>query len=146
MNKLEEYLKIAKLHKERMQESSKRIKHLFPMHAEDIASLSYDDLSQIEVYTGRFGKLQDLLGSKVFPEICNMYGEDLKELFFIDRLNKMEQMEIIKDAQNWLYIRKIRNQFAHEYPEHPELLANNLNAAYEHKTVLFDCLEKIEKL
>ena len=145
MDSLERSIEIANIHKTRIEAARERIQHLFPIKREDIENLSYDDLTWVEFYTGRFGRLHDLMGCRIFPELLLLYGEEIKDLFFIDRLNKLERLGIIEDVQDWLYIRKIRHQFSHDYPERPELLANNLNLAYEYGPSLLRCLARISQ-
>ncbi len=145
-NVIDYYMKEAALHLDRMTEARGKIEHLLPITPGKIEGFSFEELAAIEMYTSRFCKLQDLLGAKIFPEILNIYGENIQELFFIDRLNRLEKMGVIESAQEWVYMRKLRNQFAHEYPDMPEFLANNLNIAFDFDTKLIDCLRTIEKL
>lgn len=39
----------------------------------------------------------------------------------IDRLNRLEQIGWLPLADEWLELRRIRNEFAHDHPENPEL-------------------------
>ncbi|PCJ24834.1 MAG: hypothetical protein COA94_07005 [Rickettsiales bacterium] len=143
---LKEHLKIARIHALRIKEAREAINHLFPFTPAIIEELTCSDIAFLELYTNRFSKLQDLIGAKMFPEILLLYGEDLQALFFIDRLNKMEKIGILNDAQEWLYMRKISKQLSHEYPENPEFLADNLNIICKLEPELLACLANIEKL
>lgn len=35
----------------------------------------------------------------------------------LDRLSRMEQLGWLPDAEEWADLRRIRNEFAHDYPE-----------------------------
>jgi hypothetical protein len=38
----------------------------------------------------------------------------------LDRLSRMEQLGWLPDAEQWAELRRIRNEFAHDYPETTE--------------------------
>jgi len=38
----------------------------------------------------------------------------------IDVLDKLEKLELIEDAEKWMYYRKLRNKLTHEYPSNEE--------------------------
>ena len=44
-------------------------------------------------------------------------GEYEQNMPFIDRLNRLEKLSIIDDAEKWLNLREIRNLVSHEYPD-----------------------------
>ena len=52
--------------------------------------------------------------------------EDIINKSFIDRLNMLEKLGYINDAQHWFTYRKARNSVAHEYPENLDLMLKNL--------------------
>lgn len=63
--------------------------------------------------TMRFGKLQDVIGAKIFSLILKILGEDAPAL--IDKLNVLEKLNYIDDVNWWMDLREIRNQVMHDY-------------------------------
>ena len=47
----------------------------------------------------------------------------------IDILDKLEKLEIIKDADHWINYRAIRNKLTHEYPDNQEEVIEGINLA-----------------
>jgi len=47
-------------------------------------------------------------------------GEEITALAAIDRLNRLEQLGWLPAAEEWTELRRMRNEFAHEYPETPQ--------------------------
>lgn len=45
---------------------------------------------------------------------------------FIDKLNRVEKLWLLPSAEQWLLLRELRNQTAHEYPREPEKVLLNL--------------------
>lgn len=41
----------------------------------------------------------------------------------IDNLDRAERLDLIKSTDDWLTMRKLRNQMVHEYVEDPEILS-----------------------
>lgn len=129
---LKSYLKIADIQASRMQLGLNGIAHKRPLSEHDIDTLSTTDSGNLELATGRFAKLQDLISAKIFPLTLVIFGETLSELTFIDRLNKLEKFGFLDDAQEWIEMKKARNHVIHEYPENPEQTAFCLNNILDH--------------
>jgi hypothetical protein len=64
--------------------------------------------------------LQDDLGAKLIPAVLRALGEEIDAMPMLDRLNKMEQLGWIENAEIWADLRRIRNEFTHDYPETSE--------------------------
>ncbi|MBF0460019.1 MAG: hypothetical protein HQL87_01360 [Magnetococcales bacterium] len=74
----------------------------------------------------RFGRLQDAMGTRLLPALLQ-YGLDWQEReSFLDALNRAEKREMIPSTDQWVDLRKLRNQTAHEYPERPDWVMTNL--------------------
>lgn len=73
----------------------------------------------------RFTALQDMIGSKIFPIVIELLQEDDKSL--IDKLNKLEKIEYIPNANWWVDLRSLRNQLSHDYHDDYESIANDFN-------------------
>ena len=123
-------LKICLIHLDRLKLALKRTEHLYPFTEETISNIPEDDLGYLELLTARLGKLQDALGEKVFPLVLEVLGEPMENKSFIDKLNKLEKLEILPCVQWWQDLRKLRNILVHEYPDNPAFIADNLNTAF----------------
>ncbi len=129
---------ICDIHAERLQSALEHLKHLFPIQPSSLKNLHDQDLSFLELLTSRFAKLQDAIGQKIFPKLLEILEEDTEGQSFLDLLNKLEKLEILESVEFWSELRKIRNSIAHEYPDNPELMAENLNQAVQASFKLLD--------
>lgn len=115
--KLKKEIEVCDLHADRLQMAIKHIKSIFPLTPEKLATLDIGDLGVIELMTNRFAKLQDTIGQKIFPLFLDILGELQQSDSFIDRLNKLEKLEILQNVDFWKHMRDVRNETAHDYPE-----------------------------
>ena len=111
-----------------MQYAYNKIKSYFPIDLFSYKQLSQDDLSYMDQLIFRFSKLQDTMGNRLFPDLLENLGEDIKGMPFIDLLNTMEKLELINDHKQWLNLRETRNTVTHEYPFITEEIIEGLNA------------------
>lgn len=81
-------------------------------------------LGILELLTGRFGKLQDVIGDKIFPLLLEHLQE--KAPAMLDKLHKLEKLEYLPDVYWWIELRNIQNSIVHEYPDNA-LLSEHLN-------------------
>lgn len=137
-------IEIADRHANRMMIAIDRIKNSIPISGDDIENLTGEELAYYELYASRFSKLQDFLGSNLFTTLLEQTGEQTESMTFIDKLNKLEKLEIINSADEWLKMRQIRNILAHEYPDRPEITAEIFNRAFNLGPLLLETLEKIK--
>ncbi len=56
---------------------------------------------------------------------------DLLEASFLDRLNRLEQLNIIDNKEKWLNLMNMRNKLAHEYEDDAKGMSEVLNLVYE---------------
>lgn len=83
---------------------------------------------RVEAFVGRFGRLQDTVGDKLLPFLLTALGE--KSSSAIDNLDRAERLGLLKSADEWLVIRKLRNQMVHEYVEDLVILTDALQAGH----------------
>lgn len=61
----------------------------------------------------------------------------------------MEQLEIIKDYENWKSLQNLRNELSHDYEENGDELSDKLDLLYEKisslEKYLFDIIKYAEK-
>ena len=79
---------------------------------------------RVEAFASRYGRLQDTLGDKLLPLLLRALGE--KPAAAIDNLDLAERLGLLQSAEEWMAMRKIRNQMVHEYIEDPEILTSAL--------------------
>ncbi len=104
-------------HIQRLQHAINRTNDLFPLDHKTFDQLTADQVAFIDQLIFRFSKLQDTMGKKLIPSGLNLLGESVESLTMIDNLNLLEKLKIINSKQDWLELRELRNQIAHEYPD-----------------------------
>jgi hypothetical protein len=78
------------------------------------------------------------MGGKLFPAILENLGEDVRELPFIDRLAKLEELNVIPSADEWMVLRETRNIVTHEYPFVTDEVIEGLNLLGKHCMLILD--------
>ena len=107
---------LCNLHSERMSFALEKIKIHFPLNKDKYLLLQPEELSFLDQLIFRFSKLQDSMGGRLFPAVLENLGEEIKEMPFIDRLIKLEELNVIPGADEWMVLRETRNLVTHEYP------------------------------
>ncbi|EKD91670.1 MAG: hypothetical protein ACD_29C00451G0002 [uncultured bacterium] len=125
--------------------SIKKMANFMPITSARFANLSEEEFAILELFSSRFGKLQDTMGTKIFPAILELTQEPGVYPTFIDKLNRLEKIGAIPSSADWQIFRKIRNQFSHEYPDDPKLNAALLNRAYEQGKILQKTFEHVKQ-
>lgn len=143
MSILESTIQVAQIHAKRLTYAMKKLKPFFPMSSEKVNALTDEEVETFELFTGRFSKLQDLMGSKLFNLILDKAGETTDSMTLIDKVNKLEKLRLIESASDWQLLRQTRNHLSHEYPEQPELTAKFLNEAYDMSAKLLKTLNAL---
>jgi hypothetical protein len=144
MNTLKEKIKLADIHATRMTMAMDELKPIFPLCETKIANLNKQQFLLLELLTSRFTKLQDLIGRKIIDEFLLSKEEFIDTDTMIDKINKLERMQIISNAQTWSHMREVRNHIAHEYPDRPELTARYLNQLFDLSPKLLAILHNIK--
>ena len=108
-----------------------------PLSIESYLHLNDVDMSFIDQLIFLFSKLQDTMGEKVFPAILVLAKEDVKKKTFIDILNRLEELEVV-DKTEWLKLREIRNDIAHEYSFNSDEVIDSIVAIYNVSDELID--------
>lgn len=57
--------------------------------------------------------------------------EDIKNKPFLDVLNRLEQLAILQSKDEWLRLRKLRNELSHEYSNEDEENVAVLNMLFD---------------
>jgi hypothetical protein len=96
---------------------------------------------RVDAFVARFSRLQDTLGDKLLPVLLAAVGEDRRTL--VDRLDQAERLGWIESSDEWMAIRKLRNQMVHEYIEDSEVLAGALQSGHQHVVMLLQTAERM---
>lgn len=123
-------LEVCNVHAERLSWALTELKPRFPITPNALKELSPLELAIFDQFIVRFSKLQDAMGAKLLPSVLELTQEQGELNAFIDKLNRLEKIGAIESADEWLLLREMRNQFAHDYPEEPEIQASLLNKAF----------------
>jgi len=126
-DKLSETLTICDLHYQRMMFAWGSIKQYFPLTEMQYQKISPIELALFDQLIYRFSKLQDSMGARLFKQLLEVLEEDISGLPFIDILYKMEKLNLIDNAKDWISLRQIRNTISHEYPFLKEVQIEELN-------------------
>lgn len=106
--------------------------HLFaaPMAVDSLQAVVADPLraESLDAFVARFGRLQDTLGDKFIPALLGAAGEAVGPA--IDNLDKAEKFGWLASADQWMEMRRLRNQMVHEYIEDLTLLCSALNSGH----------------
>jgi hypothetical protein len=145
---LGDYIKVADIHAARLKGALKIFAHLMPLSVEKFTQLPLDKIAFLDMLTMRFGKLQDVIGAKIFSLILEALGEDAPTL--IDKLNKLEKLGYINNVNWWMDLREIRNQVMHDYPDDYAAILSHLSVLTERAEELLifwqELKNKIDKL
>lgn len=114
-----------------------------PVTVEDIRTLPENDdfAERVDAFVARFGRLQDTLGDKLLPAFLRIMEETPGTM--VENLDRAERLGLIRSADDWSTLRKLRNRMIHEYVKSPEELADALNAAHEFIPALHSALDAI---
>ena len=122
------------------------IRDSLPLTADTLASLDDESVQDWDQLILRFTKLQDTMGTRLFPATLEVLQEPFEERPMLDKLHRLEKLGYLPSAEQWHMLRVIRNRFAHDYPEDNALKAAYLNEAAEAVLVLQQLLERFRPL
>lgn len=137
-------LDICHKHADRLKWAMDNLRPRFPLAPTDLAALSDADQAVTDQFILRFSKLQDAMGNQLFASVLDMLQEPGDLDAFIDKLNRLEKLGAIDAASSWQQSREMRNQFAHDYPDDPEIQASLLNKGFALAEALLDSLADVE--
>ncbi|MGB4117196.1 MAG: hypothetical protein WBK51_11680 [Polaromonas sp.] len=83
---------------------------------------------RLDAFVARFGRLQDTVGDKLLPSLLEALFETPGPA--IDNLDKAERFGFIDSADDWMQMRRLRNQMVHEYIEDMAVLSSALRSGH----------------
>ncbi len=116
-------------HRDMIDHVYQKIASYLPLSEDDYSHFDKDMIGYIDQFLFRFSKLQDSMGEKLFSTMLLLVGEDMSKKPFIDMLNRLEKMELLY-TNDWLQLRKIRNDVTHEYSSNVSEVVGSLNAIF----------------
>jgi hypothetical protein len=145
MSKLDEIIKIADIHLDKIELAVFRLRDIFPLNEAKVSNFSEQEVMLVELLISRFAKLQDYIGRILINFVLKNVGDYEDRMTMIDKLNKLERLEIIESAAIWEQMREARNHIAHEYPDEPALTAKYLNQIFDLTPYLIQILNRIKR-
>jgi len=107
----------------------------------------YEDkekIKTIDAFIFRFIKLQDFMGDKLFKTLLKSVGEYKDNMALIDCLDKLEKLDIIETADQWMNYRLIRNKLTHEYSSNQQEMLAGIQLAMLYFKEIKNILEAIK--
>ena len=114
-----------------------------PLTVEQYSAFTSEQVRCVDQFLFRFAKLQDVMGAKIFRNLLEFWDEDVASLPMRDILDRLERYRLIPGADEWVYIRELRNELAHDYPLSEQDVVAVLNELFAKVEVLFGIYEKI---
>lgn len=107
----------------------------------DLVRLGKEDRRLLDQFAYRYTRLQDDMGAKLLPGALRAMGEEISAMSVLDRLDRLEQLDWLPSADEWAELRRIRNEFTHEYPETAAERLERLQLAIASAKRLLEILE-----
>lgn len=101
-----------------------------------------DGIDRLESFGAKFSRLQDTLVDKLLPALLQTAGEQPGAV--IDNLNRAEALGWLNGVERWIAMRRIRNQFVHDYLIDPEEMAAALEQARRFTAELHGAYEAMQ--
>ncbi len=119
------------------------LQDFFPLTGERLSQVSPESLERLDALTGRFSRLQDLMGERLFRSLMFLEGESRPR--FLDVLNLMESRGIVVSSQQWMELRNMRNEASHGYLEDPSQLAMVLTTLFNRSGDLIESFSNLKR-
>jgi len=124
---IESAVKENESHRKRIERVVNLLKGLFPADASAFQKFSEEEIEHVDQFIYRFAKMQDSLGTRLIPALYSWLEGDRTPRPFLDILNRLEKLKIIKSVDDWQFFRNLRNNLAHDYPESLTQTVETLN-------------------
>lgn len=145
-DKIAETFDTCALHLKRMEFAKSKVAAFIPLNRDNYYSLDDETIGFLDQYIFRFSKLQDIMGTRLFPLTLEALAEPVSDKAFIDILNRLEKLGILDSAFFWIQLRKIRNDIAHEYPASLIERIEGINYLFVHIEELKQIIERCKSI
>ncbi len=143
--RLDSSIQKCRLHLQRLHYAANQLADFFPITVDKYNSFSEATIGHFDQLVFRFTKLQDEIGNTTFRLLLEFFEEDIANKPFRDILNILERLQIIDLSDDWLIMREIRNDLAHEYPMMHDETIEKLNLLFTKLLPLEQILATIEQ-
>ena len=109
----------------------------------ELENLGRENRRLLDQFAYRYTRLQDDMGARLIPSALRTLGEEISAMSVLDRLDRMEQLGWLPSANEWSDLRRIRNEFTHEYPESARERFERLDLAKKSAVRLIDIFESL---
>lgn len=141
--KLQPALSECQLHRKRLHQAWLEAIDFDALTDATVATLTDDEVRTLDQLVFRFGRLQDAIGTRLLPALLQVIQEWRDNEPFLDKLNRAEKLGLLPSAEQWQLLRELRNQTAHEYPEQPQLVLENLRRLVGHVPMLEQACQQL---
>lgn len=117
---------------------------LLPVSSSSISEMDDETVQDWDQFILRFTKLQDAMGTRLYPALLAYLQEPYEDRPMLDKLHRLEKLAFLGSVDEWHNLRAIRNHFAHDYPEDDTLKSAYLNEAVEAVSMLEVLLARVE--
>ncbi|MDR0940085.1 MAG: toxin-antitoxin system antitoxin subunit [Mediterranea sp.] len=114
--RLKREFEVCDKHILRIHQAMERLGLPIPLSVDDYVYMNDEQIACVDQFIFRFSKLQDAMGAKIFRLILSYLGDDVTSLPMRDVLNRLERYELLPSVDEWIYLRDLRNDLAHDYP------------------------------
>lgn len=142
--RLQREFDICDKHILRINEALGELSSVLPLSSNDYATLNSEQIRCLDQFIFRFSKLQDAMGAKIFRYMLEYLDEDVSALPMRDILNRLERYHFLPDANEWIYIRELRNEIAHDYPLLENDVVHILNELFSKVDILYGVYDKLK--
>jgi len=71
------------------------------------------------------------MGDKLFRQILIATGDYRDNMALVDLVDRLEKLDLIDDADQWMKFRILRNKLTHEYPDNEAEILEGIKLAVE---------------
>ena len=97
-------------------------------HTSILLEAAQDPAARLDAFVARFGRLQDTLGDELLPSLLERLFEAYGAA--IDNLDKSERFGLLESADDWMQMRRWRNQMVHGYIEDITVSSSALHSGH----------------
>lgn len=113
-----------------------------PLNVIDLQRIAEDALlaERLDAFVSRFGRLQDTLADKLLPTLLDAMAETRGAA--TENLDRAEKLDWLESTDDWLVMRKLRNQMVHECIEDLVILCDSLKVGHAFVKTLVQTADK----
>lgn len=129
----------------RIKEALDELSAILPIQCDKYQTLTSDEVRCLDQFIFRFSKLQDAMGAKLFRYILEHLNEDISSLPMRDILNRPERYNIIPSVSEWIYVRELINEIAHDYPIDDQEVVQAINELINKTDLPLEIYKELKK-